>query len=300
MGRAPNTLFDIGNLARNVGEVLGVFGYIDIPPTAPAVGYASTVQFSNLREIEAKLKRLKSPLWPKEIPRSTNPETLAKGEEHFNRLCASCHSFSQGDRDDDDREIVASMHDVGTDKYMAENFRLRRFKTGRLEDSPINFHHLSGTFEDEAAGETVLVHEIIGAIAGFWKGDPDQLEKLRTRKLTRKSLETDNKYKGRPLNGIWATAPYLHNGSVPTLRDLLKPQKDRPKVFWVGSHRFNPKDVGFECQESSGGFKVDTTLTGNSNHGHEYGTGLSEDDGGDGETLEPSEVDELLEYLKSL
>jgi hypothetical protein len=291
----------VGNLARNVGEVLGVFGFIDIPPTAPKVGYASTIQFSNLREIEGKMKRLKSPLWPAAIERSTDSETLAKGAQHFTRLCAHCHSFAEGDRDDEDRRIIASMDDVGTDENMAKNFRVRKVKTGRLKDSRINFHGLSGVFGDEADGETVLVHEIVGAIAGFWKDDPDQLEKLKTREPMHKALETDNKYKGRPLNGIWATAPYLHNGSVPTLRDLLKPQKDRPDVFWVGSHRFNPKDVGFECDESSGGFKLDTKLPGNLNVGHEYGTGVSKDDGGDGEPqLSPAEIDELLEYLKSL
>lgn len=310
-GSAPNTVFDLGNLARNVGEVLGVFGFIDVPVTAPAVGYASTIEFSNLRKIEAKLKLLKSPLWPSAIERSSDVKTLASGKAHFDRLCAQCHSFSKGDRNDNDRKIVASMTDVGTDKWMAENFRLRKVNTGRLKDSKINFNPLGGEFEDQADGQTVLVHVIIGAIAGSWKGDPDQLEKLKTQALELKAAENDNKYKGRPLNGIWATAPYLHNGSVPTLRDVLKPQTCRPedelnpqacrpKVFWVGSRRFNPKDVGFESQESSGGFKFDTSLQGNSNSGHEYGTGVSKEKGGDGELLKPEELDELLEYLKTL
>src|SRR5690625_3270750 len=60
-------------------------------------------------------------------------------------------------------------------------------------------------------------------------------------------------YKARPLNGIWATAPYLHNGSVPTLYDLLLPAKRpddpedgeyRPDEFMVGSREFDPIKVG--------------------------------------------------------
>jgi hypothetical protein len=101
------------------------------------------------------------------------------------------------------------------------------------------------------------------------------------------------KYKARPLNGIWATAPYLHNGSVPNLWELLKPESapeaaDRRKpIFFVGNREFDPVDVGY--RSDSGTFEFDTSLPGNSNAGHEFGTNL------------PSEQRrELLEYLKSL
>ncbi len=88
-------------------------------------------------------------------------------------------------------------------------------------------------------------------------------------------------YKARPLNGIWATAPYLHNGSVPTLYDLLLPASPtpndpkemtyRPKTFYVGSREFDPKKVGFRTDTNGGsGFFFDTTLPSNSNAGHEY------------------------------
>ena len=104
-------------------------------------------------------------------------------------------------------------------------------------------------------------------------------------------------YKARSLNGIWATAPYLHNGSVPTLYDLLLPKKRdsdpkdgeyRPDQFQVGSREFDPERVGLK---SSGytGFTFDTRHAGNSNAGHTYGTGLDKE-----ERLD------LLEYLKSL
>ena len=107
-------------------------------------------------------------------------------------------------------------------------------------------------------------------------------------------MEKGPPYKGRPLNGIWATAPYLHNGSVPTLYDLLKPAAERPKSFSVGNREFDPDKVGSKTDVK--GFYtyrvVDENgkeIPGNSNAGHEYGAKLSEDERG-----------QLLEYLKSL
>lgn len=96
-------------------------------------------------------------------------------------------------------------------------------------------------------------------------------------------------YKARPLNGIWATAPYLHNGSVPNLVELLKPAAMRVKSFHIGSQEFDPANVGFKDDPTKPVF--DTTAKGisNSNQGHEYGAELSD-----------SERRDLLEYLKSL
>ena len=79
------------------------------------------------------------------------------------------------------------------------------------------------------------------------------------------------------MNGIWATAPYLHNGSVPTLYHLLLAAKDRPKSFTVGSREFDPKNVGFRTDAP--GFPVYQAHTddgkavpGNANDGHEFGS----------------------------
>ena len=94
-------------------------------------------------------------------------------------------------------------------------------------------------------------------------------------------------YKARPLNGIWATAPYLHNGSVPNLDELLKAPGKRVKTFRVGSREFDPENVGFVTTE--GEFTLDTTLPGNSNAGHHYEIEFSED-----------QRKQLIEYMKSL
>jgi len=94
------------------------------------------------------------------------------------------------------------------------------------------------------------------------------------------------------LDGIWLRAPYLHNGSVPTLRDLLKPVADRPITFYRGYDVYDPVDVGFRSQGPEAE-KVGTLhyvgKKGNSNRGHEFGTNLPAQD-----------KDALIEYLKTL
>ena len=102
-------------------------------------------------------------------------------------------------------------------------------------------------------------------------------------------------YANMPLDGIWLRAPYLHNGSVPTLRDLLEPSSQRPKQFHRGNDVYDPAKVGFVSDtEEQGGrkfFAYDTAKPGNSNSGHEgkrYGTELA-----------PAEKDALVEFMKT-
>lgn len=82
-------------------------------------------------------------------------------------------------------------------------------------------------------------------------------------------------YKPRPLAGIWATPPYLHNGSVPTLYALLSPASERPKTFLIANREFDPEQVGL-AQQTGTGFTYDTTLPGNHNTGHEFNSGYVE------------------------
>jgi hypothetical protein len=89
-------------------------------------------------------------------------------------------------------------------------------------------------------------------------------------------------YANQPLDGIWARAPYLHNGSVPTLRDLLEPVERRPAVFFRGYDVFDQMKVGFvsEVAEADGRTysRYDTSIPGNSNSGHLYGLSLPDED----------------------
>jgi hypothetical protein len=102
-------------------------------------------------------------------------------------------------------------------------------------------------------------------------------------------------YANQPLDGIWLRGPYLHNGSVPTLRELLEPAANRPVTFYRGYDVIDHEQVGFisNVPEENGHkyFFYDTRLPGNGNQGHEgkeYGTNLSAED-----------KDALVEYLKT-
>ncbi len=103
------------------------------------------------------------------------------------------------------------------------------------------------------------------------------------------------------LDGIWLRAPYLHNGSVPSLRDLLKPAADRPKIFYRGFDVYDPLDAGFVSQPEQAarlGIPWDEVVRvatpynvhdrSNGNVGHEFGV-----------TLPQADKDALIEYLKT-
>jgi len=99
-------------------------------------------------------------------------------------------------------------------------------------------------------------------------------------------------YCSPPLDGIWMRAPYLHNGSVPTLRALLEPVARRPAVFYRGYDVYDPVNVGFVTEGAEAvrvGWKLDVKERGNGNQGHLYGTELN-----------ASDKKALLEYLKTL
>jgi hypothetical protein len=102
-----------------------------------------------------------------------------------------------------------------------------------------------------------------------------------------------NGYANMPLDGVWLRAPFLHNGSVPTLRDLLEVPENRPKEFYRGYDVYDPVKVGFvsNVTEENGHkyFRYDTSTPGNSNAGHLYGTSLTAE-----------EKDALVEYIKKL
>jgi hypothetical protein len=88
-------------------------------------------------------------------------------------------------------------------------------------------------------------------------------------------------YKARPLDGIWATGPFLHNGSVPNLYQLLLPPERRSVEFCAGVREFDPMHVGFVLKNGGcgpGESLLDTRSPGNSNAGHVYGTDLSDED----------------------
>jgi len=99
-------------------------------------------------------------------------------------------------------------------------------------------------------------------------------------------------YVALALDGVWARSPYLHNGSVPSLQDLLESPEKRAKVFYRGYDVYDPNKVGFVStgpEAEKVGFRYDTSVTGNGNGGHIYGTDLPGED-----------KKALIEYLKTL
>jgi hypothetical protein len=110
--------------------------------------------------------------------------------------------------------------------------------------------------------------------------------------ITRPNMVKKFGYCSPPLDGIWLRAPYLHNGSVPNMRELLSPEDKRTKIFYRGCDVYDPANMGFVTSGALAGrtgWRHDVSVRGDSNAGHTYGADLS-----------PEERDALIEYLKQL
>jgi len=99
-------------------------------------------------------------------------------------------------------------------------------------------------------------------------------------------VRSTGKYWAATLSGVWARSPYLHNGSLRTMAQLLTPPGERAKDFRRGSRVFDENEMGYTDE---GAYVLDNSASGNSNSGHDYGTKLS-----------PEEKRDLIEYLKTL
>lgn len=306
----------LGALARNVGETIGVYGDV-IPETTKWLGffdggYRSSIRTSNLRGLEKVVAKLHSPLWPEIFP-EINDELVHKGRALYEKHCLSCHLDI--DRTDPHRKIqvrMSSLAAIQTDPLMAVNAVKQTGKTGILEGRK-RFYAAGGVLGKEAPA-LYIVNNIMGGVLknniiqvllakrdAKALGHPDLLHppKYLDGKIVKKGEEVIEKtllaYKARPLNGIWTAAPYLHNGSVPNLYQLLLPADKRDKIFYIGSWEFDPVNVGYVSTKTPGSFLFDTTLEGNSNAGHEYGTGEYGK-----EPFTEAEIWSLVEYMKTL
>jgi mono/diheme cytochrome c family protein len=294
---------EAGSIGRNAGEVIGVFGRVEVKhyetESAAKQGYRSTIMGDNLVAMEEALRRLQSPRWPEEILPKIDRQLAARGEALYRTECVSCHAAI--DRDDPRRKVVAMITGtdvVGTDDRSARNIVEAQVPTGVLEGA---ISPEGDTYGDQASPLALLV-DLVGrslsaqpvptlkAIANAKLHGQKKTDKQgdHTKRSDANPLADVMAYKARPLNGIWATAPYLHNGSVPTLYDLLLPAGDRPRTFAVGRMEYEPRKVGY-VSDGQVPFVVDTSVPGNSNRGHEYGAKLSDADRW-----------ALVEYLKTL
>ncbi|HEX4065667.1 MAG TPA: di-heme-cytochrome C peroxidase [Acidobacteriaceae bacterium] len=114
-------------------------------------------------------------------------------------------------------------------------------------------------------------------------------------------------YKPRPLRGVWATPPFLHDGSVPNLYEMLVPARQRPKKFYLGTLEFDPKYVGYQYTKGqSSGFWMDTTKAGNENIGHSFDSSYNaaspsqSPSGVIGPLLTDEQRWDIVEYLKDV
>ncbi len=359
-GSADNTN-DIERLARNVGEVLGVFAQTDLRKASVLRPYYRTsARRLNQLQLENKLKILWSPQWPAELGEIDEAKAAA-GQQLFSQRCASCHQvIPHGEQDTHVTVKLIPISEVGTDATMAINAISKEVSTGSLAGSRLPGsaplpaalprglllkHVVQGSLLSPFKDVGVRLHSPL-EIAASLRSTKSQVLELTDAELERFFAESDTTpenlqavldnyslkveeyrnrveayverteaasadpngaeavamsaaaadptllaYKARPLDGIWATAPYLHNGSVPNLYELLHPASERTKKFYVGSRKFDPKHVGFVTQASAGTTELDTSLPGNSNSGHDsYG----EDE------LTDEQRWQLVEYLKTL
>lgn len=302
---APNTLKH-ERLERNIVEALGVFARINLTRSTTNVGYRSTVNIDNQLELEESLVHfLKPPQWPESILGQIDSSKAQRGRDLFKQYCKSCHALT--DRNGTAPIIVrpVRVHEVGTDPSMAMNVACRTAETGVLRGS--RQPPLAGRKLEKTDFVTNLVSNIgIGVLEnGLLIRKPTHVSATKTTTTASEIIRNIPKpfrnatalagscqdslelYKAGPLNGIWATGPFLHNGSVPSLYQLLLPSAERTKQFNVGSGKFDPVNVGFDS--AYGLFQLDTNLPGNSNSGHSYGTDLNDD-----------QRWALIEYLKTL
>jgi len=144
----------------------------------------------------------------------------------------------------------------------------------------------------------VLQREIIERAVAKLKLTPDKMVDLIGYRELPSPPTPEGVYKAAPRDGVWATPPFLHNGSVPNLYEMLLPASERSKRFCIGSE-FDPIKVGLDTTCGPGTFAMDTSLLGNSNAGHSFQDGQR----GNGVVGPPLTDDQrwaLVEYLKSI
>jgi hypothetical protein len=286
-GSAPNA--GPGPLLQNVTTAMAVYGSLDVDRHEGLDGYRSTVDFESLGQIQEWFYQLKAPQWPAEVLGALDQARVTRGSQLYAQQCNSCHQLSN--RDDPKRELKATLTplaQIGTDPRMVQNFLNSKSNTGAFKGRKEGVV-LGDKFGAQAQTSDLVVHAAIGATLSH----PLQATRdavVGYHEVIQAGIDKHpDYYKARSLSGIWTSAPYLHNGSVPSLAEMLKPPAERVASFYVGSREFDPVAVGLDTAAGPNRSLIDTSLPGNSNAGHTFGTALGAE-----------EKLDLLEYLKSL
>jgi mono/diheme cytochrome c family protein len=305
-------------LVRNIGEALGVRAVVKLHGP-DALQFENSVNVRGLRTLEellagpGPLKGLSSPRWPSVFP-ALDQQKVARGAALYERHCQQCHLPPR-------QELLADLEafadkkgpeprywwrnglgnwfikvtdvdleTIGTDPHEARDFKDRKADTGDLKKGVVSARAGLDLVTRGIATRFFEKNDIPPDERAGWAGGRDPGDP---------GVRDDLIYKARPLNGIWAVAPFLHNGSVPNLYLLLSPKSDRPATFWVGSKEFDPVKVGYDAAEMKGASFFDTSKPGNSNSGHEFKDGPI-GNGVIGPLLSPDDRMAIIEYLKSL
>jgi hypothetical protein len=259
-------------IQRNIGQALGVGATMQ-----PDRDFSSTVRLENLHAMETLLYKLVAPRWPDDLFGPIDRDRAARGKALFDRTCALCHETYTKTGTLNEYQLFA-LDVVGTDPSAA-----------------INFERMVMTAEGPKPFGTAAFEIVQKVMAAYYRENdtPPDVQAVWEDRATRSSPEfrtplrdydkypdTQHRgvYRAKTLKGIWATAPFLHNGSVPTLYDLLLPAEQRPKTFELGTKEFDTVKVGFvqpghpRYRLASGmqPFAYDTRQLGNWNTGHEW------------------------------
>jgi hypothetical protein len=295
-------------MGRNVGEALGVRSRINLLGY-PGAQFQNTIRVENLHEIETLLggdapgKGVWSPKWPEDILGKIDRGTAAKGEKLYNELCLHCHQppvYSDEGRkpehwtdykDNGGKQFfkvtMIPLDEIGTDPKEAQNFHDRTADSGPLGQGILSAGDGLKLITQKVIDQAYAKLQLSPGQQDEWNGYRENL------------LRAPLKYKARPHNGIWATPPYLHNGSVPNLFELLSPVSERSKVFYLGNKQFDPVNLGLDTSPLKGATEFRVDLSGNSNAGHEFNDG-PKGNGVIGRKLTKEERLQIIEYLKTL
>ncbi|MDX1546567.1 MAG: di-heme-cytochrome C peroxidase [Rhodothermales bacterium] len=290
-------------LGRNMTEDLGVNASL-VPTGDPERPIHSSIRLDNLFWMETLLSTLEAPPWPEEIFGPVDAAKAERGRAIYEAACARCHSpvytepnafgkryirlrvypFSEAARRSGDPALEDEV--VATDSSDAYNFASRSirfdpdyFPREVLEPYGEVIEAEDGQLEyrDGLGVAFQFIIESIQKDKLDELGVPDSLRPV-WQGFRENRFRAPRGYPARPLDGYWATPPYLHNGSVHSMYQLLLPPEERDDVFYVGNWEYDPVDLGFVSDRCRGCFKFDTRFAGNRNTGHDYGTDLSDDD----------------------
>ncbi|WP_196140347.1 di-heme-cytochrome C peroxidase [Aliikangiella sp. G2MR2-5] len=284
---APNA--NPGPLVQNITTAIAVYGQMEVLKDHKILGYKSSVNIENLKKIENWLYQLKAPKWPQQLLGKLDEKLLLQGKKVYQSECIQCHAQVAEDKSKYKIKVTTTPVDqVGTDPRMAHNFLNTQMWSGVFEGKRLLW--LAGhKIEKKDKAINLVAHAAVGAALHHPLQTVDAaLEDYHS--VYKSSIDkAPYYYKARPLTGIWSSAPYLHNGSVLTLTELLSPVEERRKDFYVGDRTLDLERIGLISSKGKNRSYFDTRLPGNSNQGHLYGVHLSK-----------QEKQALLEYLKSL